>query len=211
MSKAAICYKAKEMGLLGDSQYRYYMMQLSKSGQRKKETDYSPTNPSPEIDWEKKQKIEENKQKVIEVAYKVELIVKRVILGIIIGIVLIFTLIDTSIFKQTIVSKNYPEAIATYSHIITEEEAIFDDCVYTFTDNKGQTQEIIVSVSKHETPKETIKIKYNENNPEDYYDDGSTLDKTEMVWYIVKIVALIGLIFLFCNRKLLDKIHLRIG
>lgn len=40
MSKAAICYKAKEMGLLGDSQYRYYMMQLSKSGQRKKETEY---------------------------------------------------------------------------------------------------------------------------------------------------------------------------
>ena len=40
LSKAAICYKAKEMGLLGDSQYRYYMMQLSKSGQRKKEMEY---------------------------------------------------------------------------------------------------------------------------------------------------------------------------
>ena len=40
LSKAAICYKAKEMGMLGDSQYRYYMMQLSKSGQRKKETEY---------------------------------------------------------------------------------------------------------------------------------------------------------------------------
>ena len=32
--------QAKEMGLLGDSQYRYYMMQLSKSGQRKKETEF---------------------------------------------------------------------------------------------------------------------------------------------------------------------------
>lgn len=40
MSKAAICYKAKELGMLGDSQYRYYMMQLSKSGQRKRETEY---------------------------------------------------------------------------------------------------------------------------------------------------------------------------
>jgi len=40
LSKAAICYKAKELGLLGDSQYRYYMMQLSKSGQRKKETEF---------------------------------------------------------------------------------------------------------------------------------------------------------------------------
>lgn len=40
LSKAAICYKAKELGTLGDSQYRYYMMQLSKSGQRKKEVEY---------------------------------------------------------------------------------------------------------------------------------------------------------------------------
>lgn len=37
LSKAAICYKAKELKCISDSQYKYYMMQLSKSGQRKKE------------------------------------------------------------------------------------------------------------------------------------------------------------------------------
>nr|DAX75371.1 MAG TPA: IrrE protein [Caudoviricetes sp.] len=37
ISKAAILYRAKELGVLGDSQYRYYMMQLSRSGQRKNE------------------------------------------------------------------------------------------------------------------------------------------------------------------------------
>lgn len=40
LSKAAICYKAKTMGVLGDSQYKYFMMQLSSSGQRKKEAEY---------------------------------------------------------------------------------------------------------------------------------------------------------------------------
>lgn len=37
VSKSAIVYRAKELGLLNDSQYRYYMMQLSRSGQRKQE------------------------------------------------------------------------------------------------------------------------------------------------------------------------------
>lgn len=40
ISKAAICYKAKTIGILGDSQYKYFMMQLSSSGQRKKEHEY---------------------------------------------------------------------------------------------------------------------------------------------------------------------------
>jgi Zn-dependent peptidase ImmA (M78 family)/DNA-binding XRE family transcriptional regulator len=39
LSKAAICYKAKSMGFLSDSQYKYFMMQLSSSGQRKKENE----------------------------------------------------------------------------------------------------------------------------------------------------------------------------
>lgn len=37
ISKSAILYRARELGVLGDSQYRYYMMQLSSSGQRKNE------------------------------------------------------------------------------------------------------------------------------------------------------------------------------
>lgn len=37
MSKSAIIYRAKDLGLLSDSQYKYYMMQLSRTGQRKNE------------------------------------------------------------------------------------------------------------------------------------------------------------------------------
>ncbi len=40
LSKSAICYKAKSLGMLSDSQYKYFMMQLSSSGQRKKESEY---------------------------------------------------------------------------------------------------------------------------------------------------------------------------
>lgn len=40
LSKAAICYKAKSMGMLNDSQYKYFMMQLSASGQKKKENEF---------------------------------------------------------------------------------------------------------------------------------------------------------------------------
>lgn len=37
LSKSAILYRAKSMGFLTDSQYKYFMMQLSSSNQRKKE------------------------------------------------------------------------------------------------------------------------------------------------------------------------------
>lgn len=39
MSKAAILHRAKEIGSLGDNTYKYYMMVLSKTGQRKEETE----------------------------------------------------------------------------------------------------------------------------------------------------------------------------
>lgn len=39
LSKAAISYRAKSMGFLTDSQYKYFMMQLSSSHQRKKEVE----------------------------------------------------------------------------------------------------------------------------------------------------------------------------
>lgn len=37
LSKAAIAYRAKDLGLINESQHKYIMMQLSSSGQRKKE------------------------------------------------------------------------------------------------------------------------------------------------------------------------------
>ena len=163
-----------------------------------------------EVDIEKKYQFEqENAEKVIETIGKVQLIYKRVIIGIIIAILLFFILIDTMIVKQTIVSRDYPETVATFVDRKTDgESTVFDDYIYTFTDRYGKKQEIIVSISKNDTPKQEIKLKYNENDPQDYYEEGSTMDKLGIIWYIVKIIALILLILLFCNKKLLSRVSI---
>ena len=118
-------------------------------------------------------------------------------------------LIDTAIIKQTIISKDYPEAIAKYSdRKVGEDNTVFDDYIYTFKDTKGRQQEIVVTISKRDIPKDEIKIKYNENNPQNYYGEDATMDKTELIWYIVKVITLILLIILFINKKLLSKINI---
>jgi len=152
---------------------------------------------------------DETVQKIMGVVEKVQLIIKRVILGIIIIVLLVIILIDTAIFKQTIVAKDYPEATAVYVNKNSDRESdVFDEYIYTFIDTQGREQEIVVSISKEDEPKEEIKIKYNENNPQDYYGEGAVMDKSGIIWYIVKIVAMILLIVLFFNRKLLNKINI---
>lgn len=154
----------------------------------------------------------EDAEKVLNVINKVQLIYKRVILGIIIIILLVLTLIDTAIFKQTIKAKDYIETTATIvNESEKQEDSIFDDYVYTFKDKNGNNQEITVGVSKGESPNQEIKIKYDENNPQEFYTEGSTLDKSGIIWYIVKVVALILLIVLFFNKKLLSKIGISLG
>ena len=155
---------------------------------------------------------EENSEKVIAIIGKVQLIYKRVILGIIIAILLVITLIDTAIFKQTLKARNYIETTAVYvDKKDNGESSIFDDYIYTFEDNKGVQQKIIMSFSKDTHPEEEIKLKYNEDNPQDYYNDGMTFDKSEFIWYIVKIVVLILLVILFFNKKLLSKVNMSVG
>ena len=155
---------------------------------------------------------EEDAEKVIGIISKFQLIYKRVILGIIIIILFILTLIDTSILKQTIKAKNYVETTAVYALKKEDNEStVFDDYIYTFKDKNGREHEITISLSKDETAKEEIKIKYNENNPDDYYEEGATFDKSGFIWYIVKIVAMILLIVLFFNKKLLSKINMSAG
>jgi len=140
---------------------------------------------------------------------KIQLIYKRVILGIIIFILLILTLFDTAIIKQTIISKDYIETTATLSEKKDNEESdIFDNYTYAFTDKQGRQQEIIVSVSKNNTPQDELKLKYDENNPQEYYEEGATMDKSGIIWYIVKIIAMILLILLFFNKRLLNKIYI---
>ena len=116
-------------------------------------------------------------------------------------------LLDTAIFKQTIKARNYIETTATYQEKKEiQESEIFDDYIYSFKDKNGVIREITVGFSKDEEPDNMLIIKYDENNPEEFYKQGEMLDKTGIIWYIVKIVAVILLLILFFNKKLLSKI-----
>ncbi len=169
-------------------------------------------NKTIEIDPEKQQQIEENVLKVTSAIEKIALIVKRVILGIIIFILLLFILFETLIIKQTIKAKDYIETTATYvMEKENSEDNVFDKHIYSFEDTHGNKQEIIVSVSKNDTVKNTIKIKYNDNNPQEFYEEGMTYGKSGIIWYVVKIVVLIALVFLFFNKKLLSKVSISLN
>ena len=162
-----------------------------------------------EIDPEVQRQIEEKAGKAIEIAGKIQLIYKRVIIGIVIAVLLFFILIDTAIVKQTIEAKDYIETTATFvEKKESSDSSNFDDCIYTFKDKDGNDQEIIVSVSKDEEPEMVIKIKYDEKNPQEYYGEHATMDKTGIIWYIVKIVAVVLLLILFFNKKLLSKVNI---
>ena len=156
--------------------------------------------------------MDDNNEKVIATIEKISLICKRIVLGIIIIGLLLFILLDTVLLKQTIKAKNYIDATATYVDKSTnEEDSIFDDYLYTFTDKNGKEQEITVSISEDNEPDQEIKIKYNEKNPQDFYEESATLSKNEIIWYIVKVVILVLLIILFFNKKLLNKIGISIS
>ena len=151
----------------------------------------------------------ENEQKVLATIEKIQLIYKRVVIGVIITILMVLILIDTAIIKQTIKAKNYIETTATYVDIKNNsEDSIFDEHIYTFVDKNEKRQEIIISISKDEQPEQEIKIKYDENNPQEFFEEGQTYDKSGIIWYVVKIVLVILLIILFCNKKLLSKINI---
>ena len=169
----------------------------------------SKSQPQQEIEMtpEEKYEMERKAETAIDIIEKVTLIYKRIVIGIIILIVLILTILDCVLLKQTIKARNYIDTIASLvSEKEEDESTVFDDYIYTFKDKKGVDQEIIVSISQEKVPEQEIKIKYNENNPEDFYEDGSTLDKNGIIWFIVKIVILILLLVLFFNKRLLNKI-----
>ena len=174
---------------------------------KKPSTSTSKHNQIKEMDAETKAQIDEKVQKATLMIGTITLIYKRIILGILIAILLIIILVDTVIIKQTIISKDYIETVATFVEKKNDEEdSISADYIYTFEDKNGKQQEIIVSISKDEIAEDKIKIKYNENNPQEYYDDASTFSKTEFIWYIVKIIALILLVILFFNKKALNRV-----
>ncbi len=166
-------------------------------------------NQTETVSLENQYQMDEQAQKAIGIIEKIQLIYKRVVIAIIILVLLIFTLIDTTVLNQTIKSKDYIEVTATYAYLQSEEEdGIFSNAVYTFKDKQGNLQEIIVNTTNESSPQDSIKVKYNENNPQDYYTEGQTLDKEGMIWYAVKVIAIVLLIALFFNKKLLSKVNI---
>ncbi len=164
-----------------------------------------------ELDPETKEKIEQGIEKTIEIAGKIELIFKRVIIAIVFIILLVLILIDSAILKQTIKSKDYIPTTATYVGKKDEtDDSVFNDHIYTFKDKKGNNQEITMSIAEDTTPEDEINIKYNEKDPTDYYTEGAYFKKSDIIWYIVKVVAAILLGILFFNKKLLNKIRLSV-
>lgn len=168
------------------------------------------SNQTEEFDIKTQFQDEETAQKINMFFEKAQIMYKKIVLVIIIIVLLVLILFDTAIVKQTIKAKDYIETTATYVDKKNEEGTIFDDYIYTFKDKQGNQQEIVLSTSKDEIVKDEIKIKYNENNPQDYYGEGSTLDKLGVIWYIVKIIALIISIILLFNENILNKINLSI-
>lgn len=166
--------------------------------------------PTEEFNEEKQMEMAENIEKINEAVDKIRLIVNRIVLGIMILILSIFIVIDTMIVKQTVKARNYIEVVASYVEKKSDGE-VFDDYLYTFVDKKGIEQEIVVSISKDEVADDKIKIRYNEKNPQDYYEEGMTYGKKGIVWYVVKIIALILLIILFFNKRLLSKIGMNLS
>lgn len=155
--------------------------------------------------------------KTITVIDRAQLIIKRILLAPIIIILLLIILFETIFIKQTIKASGYIETIAKYSYIkdytdeASEEDNMYNDYIYTFIDKKGNQQEITISESKDNSPKEEITIKYDENNPQEFYEEGMIYNKSQIIWYIVKLVALVLLIILFFNKKLLSKIYISGG
>ena len=152
-----------------------------------------------------------NIQEITSKMLNFEIIFKRIILGIIIAILFIFILFDIAIIKLTIKAKNYPETVATLIDKKNNEiNNKFVYCTYIFKDKKGNNQEIVTIITENEIPQEQMKIKYNEDNPDEYYDESSIYDTSEFIWFVIRIIILILLVILFINKKLLMYINVSV-
>ena len=130
----------------------------------------------------------------------------RVLIIIPLFILGIFIYIDSLTIRTTIITKDFVETTATY--VETKEKFSNDpenEYVYTFEDKYGNNHEIVV-IQKNENPETKIKVKYNENNPENYFTEDSLMNNKMIFWFIIKILATISLIILLFDKKILNKI-----
>ena len=178
----------------------------------KKTPDNVSTNQENVITDDQQRIINENIEKAEVIIDKVSFTIKRIIIGIIIFILLILCIFDLLMIKQTLDAKDYIDTTAVF---VEERESsdseMLKDCVYSFVDKNGNKQEIVVSLFKDNQVENEIKIKYNEKNPQDYYEEDQTYDKNGIIWFIVKIVVIILLVILFFNKKLLSKVRFSVG
>ena len=150
-------------------------------------------------------------QKVDKIMDTAQLVYKRIVLGIIIIILLFLIFVDSMLFKQTIKAKDYIDATATYVDTKTDSYSSFVDYIYTFSDKDGNQHEITISYHVAQVRDDEIKIKYNVDNPQDFYEESALLNTSGVVWYIVKMVLIILLTILFFNKKLLSRIGMSLS
>ena len=204
------------------NQYNQQMPEMNQQYQQNQYNQYNQQMPGMNQQYQQNQQfnmnnmpttqIEEQQQKVFNIVNKIVYIYKKIVLGIIILVLAILVLIDGIIFKQTMEARNYIDAVAEYVEIKeSEEDSVFNEALYSFTDKKGNTHTFEEIYSKDESPEMEIRIKYNENDPDDYFTEGATLTKSGIIWFVVKIVVLVLLIFLFFNKKLLSKINISVS
>ena len=150
----------------------------------------------------------EGEAKIMNIVSTISLIYKRVVLGGVILLMLFLSLFDIIMLKQTIEARNYIDTTAQFVEIKEDEEnSAFNEALYSFTDKNGQNQIIYVSTSSS-TPADEIKIKYDENDPQEFYQENQVLDKGGIIGAVVKFIIIALLIFLFFNKNLLSKIHI---
>ena len=199
-------YNQQMPGMKQQNQYNQYNQQMPGMNQQYQQNQQFNMNNMPTT------QIEEQQRKVFNIVNKIVYIYKKIVLGIIILVLAILVLIDGIIFKQTMEARNYIDAVAEYVEIKeSEEDSVFNEALYSFTDKKGNTHTFEEIYSKDESPDMEIRIKYNENDPDDYFTEGATLTKSGIIWFVVKIVVLVLLIFLFFNKKLLSKINISVS
>ena len=158
-----------------------------------------------DVDLETMKNIEYGAEQIDFVIHKFSIIIRRIMIGIVFLIVAIFIFFDILSINQTIKIKDYTVATATFTNESVELNEDLSDYVYTFEDTNGISHSIVVTHFSNITVDNQINIKYNPENPEEYYMEDSSFDKLDVIGLIVKIIIEILLVVLFFNKNLINK------
>lgn len=146
---------------------------------------------------EDKYNIVEKINKIEKIDNTINSIIKKVIIGIIVLVLIVFTFIDSLLLKQTIKARNYERTNATY----TNSKDDFNDRIYVFKDNEGKEHKTYLPSLENSKPKILVKVKYNINDPEENYNENELLSTSQIIFYIIKIIAIIILLMILFNKN----------